>query len=159
LQISADDFFEDPRADPTWLRPNIDAVNLSEASSAPCLILLGEPGLGKSQAVKDAVRNLSESPDRPLYLSLDLGVYSDPASIRAKLIEGEQWEKWATENRTFHLFLDSVDEAMLQFAGIGDFLIEELRAASGSLANLRLRIVCRSADWTSGLTDRAATYS
>lgn len=89
LQISADDFFEDPRADPTWLRPNVDAVNLSEASSAPCLILLGEPGLGKSQAVKDAVRNLGESPDRPLYLSLDLGVYSDPASIRAKVGDQE----------------------------------------------------------------------
>jgi len=152
-QISADDFFGDPRAEPTWLRPNVDAVNLNEASSAPCLILLGEPGLGKSQAVKDAVRNLGASPDRPLHLSVDLGVYSDPASIRARLIEGEQWEKWVTEDRTFHLFLDSVDEAMLQFAGIGDFLIEEFRAASGSLANLRLRIVCRSADWTSGLTD------
>lgn len=152
-QISADDFFEDPRAEPTWLRPNVDAVNLNEASSEPCLILLGEPGLGKSQAVKDAVRNLGESPDRPLHLSIDLGVYSDSASIRAKLIEGEQWEKWVTEGQTFHLFLDSADEAMLQFAGIGEFLIEEFRAASGSLENLRLRIVCRSADWTSGLTD------
>jgi hypothetical protein len=69
------------------------------------------------------------------------------------LIEGEQWKEWVTEGRTFHLFLDSVDEAMLQFAGVGDFLVNELRAASGSLANLRLRIACRSTDWTSGLTD------
>jgi hypothetical protein len=152
-QIGADDFFQDPRAEPTWLRPNIDAVNLNEASSASCLILLGEPGLGKSQAVKDAVRELAESPERPLHQMVDLGVYSDPGSVRAKLIEGEPWEKWLTEGRTFHLFLDSVDEAMLQFSGVGDFLIEELRTASGSLSNLRLRVACRSADWTSGLAD------
>jgi len=151
-QISADDFFQDPRAEPTWLRPNVDAVTLNEASSAPCLILLGEPGLGKSQAVKDAVRELAESPERPLHQSVPLGVYSDPGSIRATLIEGEQWKEWVAEGRTFHLFLDGVDEAMLQFAGVGDFLTEELRAAPGSLSNLRLRIACRSADWTSGLT-------
>jgi hypothetical protein len=54
-QISADDFFPDPRAEPTWLRPNVDALTLNEASTEPCLILLGEPGLGKSQAVQDAV--------------------------------------------------------------------------------------------------------
>jgi hypothetical protein len=152
-QIGADDFFQDPRAEPTWLRPNVDAVTLNEASSVPCLILLGEPGLGKSQAVKDAARELAESPEKPLHQRVDLGAYADAGSIRARLIEGEPWEKWVTEGRTFHLFLDSVDEAMLQFAGVADFLIEELRAASGSLSTLRLRVACRSADWTSGLTD------
>lgn len=135
------------------MRPTVEAITLAEESSAPCLVLLGEPGLGKSQAVKDADRALDESPEKPLHQRIDLGAYFDAGSIRAKLIEGEPWREWVAEGRTFHLFLDSVDEAMLQFPGVGEFLIEELRVAPGSLSNLRLRVACRSADWTSGLTN------
>jgi HEAT repeats len=153
LLLVADDFFPDPKAGATWMRPSVAAITLAEESSTPCLVLLGEPGLGKSQAVKDADRALDESPEKPLHQRIDLGAYSDAGSIRAKLIEGEPWREWVADGRTFHLFLDSADEAMLQFPAVGDFLIEELRAAPGSLSNLRLRVACRSADWTSDLTD------
>jgi hypothetical protein len=150
--LDTDDFFPDPEAEVSWLQPGVDATKLADEPSAPCLILLGEPGLGKSQAVKDADRELAESPEDPLHQRIDLGAYSDASSIRAKLIDGDQWGEWVSAGRTFFLFLDSLDEAMLQFPGVGDFLIEELRAVGQALPSLRLRVACRSADWTSDLT-------
>jgi hypothetical protein len=152
LAMGTDEFFPDPLAEMTWMRPSIEASQLSELGDQQCLVLLGEPGLGKSQAIRDMVADAAEAPERPLLQRVDLGGYPDAGALRTKLIEAEDWRTWIAEGRTFHLFLDSLDEAMLHFPGIHKFLLSELEEVRGSLGRLRLRIACRSADWLPDLT-------
>jgi hypothetical protein len=149
LRVEAGDsgFFADPLDEHSWLRPAVESHRLEQLTDDTCLVLLGEPGLGKSQAVKDAVEAAHEAADQPVVERLDLGAYPDAGALRAKLIEGEGWQKWAGEGRILHLYLDSLDEAMLQFPSIHKFLLEEFATAHDALERLRLRVVCRSAEW------------
>jgi hypothetical protein len=150
IEIDSDAFFPDPRSEHGWLRPSMEANTLEELKDEPCLILLGEPGLGKSQAVEDAVAAASSN---SLTERINLAAYPDASSIRSKLIEGTAWREWIEQGRPLHLYLDSFDEATLSFRSIPKFLIEELRSAQASLDTLYLRIACRSAEWMDELAD------
>jgi hypothetical protein len=157
LAVGTDVFLPDPLAEDLWQRSPIEARRLSELDEVPCLVLLGEPGLGKSEAVRDVVREAERAPEHPLLQRLDLGAYPDAGALGAKLIEGEKWRGWTAEGRNFHLFLDGLDEARLHFPTVHKFLLSELEEVRDSLPRLKLRIVCRSADWlpelTAGLRD------
>lgn len=150
IEIDSDAFFPDPRSEYSWLRPSVEARTLEELLNEPCLILLGEPGLGKSQAVEDAV---ASAPADLLVEHINLAAYPDASALRSKLLAGEAWRKWATDGRPLHLYLDSFDEATLSFPSIPKFLIEELRGVSDSLDTLHLRITCRSAEWITEVAD------
>ncbi len=150
VEIDSESFFPDPRSEHNWLRPSMEAYTLDEVSEEPCLILLGEPGLGKSRAVEDAVTCGSGG---SLVQRVNLAAYPDATALRTKLMEGEAWEEWAGRGRPFHLYLDSLDEAMLSFPAIPKFLLEEFRSVSDALGSLRLRIACRSAEWMEELAD------
>jgi hypothetical protein len=150
IEIDSDSFFPDPRSEYGWLRPSMEANTLEELKDEPCLILLGEPGLGKSQAVEDAVVTASSS---SLTERINLAAYPDASSLRSKLIEGTAWREWIEQGQRLHLYLDSFDEATLSFRSIPKFLIEELRSVRASLGTLHLRIACRSAEWMDELAD------
>lgn len=137
-------FFPDPRDEREYLRPNVPAKTLIELRDEPCLILLGEPGLGKSCAIEDAMDGLR---GQALADRIDLPAYPDASSLRARMSEGSAWCKWTEGQGTLHLFLDSLDEVALPFPTVHKFLLEELRAAEASLGSLRLRLACRSAEW------------
>lgn len=55
LPLDADGFLTDPQESPTfgWSQTN-DAIGFGSLIKAPCLVLLGEPGMGKSDTVKMA---------------------------------------------------------------------------------------------------------
>jgi hypothetical protein len=146
VEIDPADFFPDPRDEQVWFGPALEPRCLDELHDEPCLILLGEPGLGKSQAIKDAV---ASGPAGALVERINLAAYPEAGALRSKLVEGDRWHEWAVEGRSLHLYLDSLDEAMLSFPAIHEFLLEELADAGGSFEALFLRIACRSADWIS----------
>jgi hypothetical protein len=150
IEIDSEAFFPDPRSEYSWFRPSVEASSLEELLGEPCLILLGEPGLGKSQAVEDAV---ASPPADLLVERINLAAYPDASALRSKLFDGEAWRKWANEGQTLHLYLDSFDEATLSFPSISKFLLEELRTVSDSLGTLYLRIACRSAEWMDELAE------
>lgn len=144
VEIDPADFFPDPRDEEVWFGPALEPRCLDELHDEPCLVLLGEPGLGKSQAIKDAV---AAAPAGTPIERVNLAAYPDAGALRSKLVEGGRWREWAVEGRSLHLYLDSLDEAMLSFPAIHEFLLEELADAGGPFEALFLRIACRSADW------------
>lgn len=150
VAVDFEKFFSDPRDEYEWLRPRVTAKTLDELQTEPCLILLGEPGLGKSQAIDDAVRGSSAD---VIVDRLDLAANSDASALRSRMTESERWREWAEGGRTLFLYLDSLDEATLHFPSIHKFLLEEFRAVEESLSTLRLRLACRSAEWITEVAD------
>lgn len=49
-----------------------ETFEFASIAHTPCLIMLGEPGIGKSRALRGAVKFVSESLQEDKYFSLDL---------------------------------------------------------------------------------------
>lgn len=152
-----------------WLPPD-QALNLADAGFLPdpedtlggaynptlaaapqlreigCLVLLGEPGLGKSTALgaeANALRELvGDGPDR--VLAVDLGATSQESVLRRRIFEAEDHLRWRNGDGVLHLLLDSLDEARIRIETIADLLLDGLDGADHD--RLRLRLACRSAD-------------
>ncbi len=123
-----------------------NALQLSELIDERCLVLLGEPGLGKSHAIEDAVAEHRQSGDA-MHL-VNLGAYEDGESLIGAIVDEATWREWRESDDLLCLFLDGLDdEALLHVKAIHKRLIVELKKLDGDLSRLRLRISCRSAEW------------
>jgi len=138
-----DGFFSD-RSSSIFARAT-DASLLSDLVDDPCLVLLGEPGLGKSHAVADAVAELRHA-GHAVHL-VELGAYEEGASLVGAIVDSPAWREWRESDDVLFLFLDGLDEALLRVKAIHKRLIAELKTLGGDIARLRLRISSRSAEW------------
>ncbi|NEO66142.1 MAG: hypothetical protein F6J98_39470, partial [Moorea sp. SIO4G2] len=76
--------------------PNPKLVTFREISGIPCLILLGEPGIGKTQAMKEeeekVTAELNNTDDQ--ILSLDLRSVLTKDELTQKLFKSEEFTRW-----------------------------------------------------------------
>ncbi|MDQ6615155.1 MAG: hypothetical protein M3083_10490 [Actinomycetota bacterium] len=128
-------------------------LNVEEASSFACLVLLTEPGAGKSTVL----RTLSEGSDLGACrrVSLDLVACSSDAWLIRRLFEAEDMREWLTSGWVLEVTLDSLDECRLSIPNVAALLSDELRR--WPTGRLRLRIGCRSADWPASLGQALGT--
>lgn len=148
-------------ADPhgTWgaaFNPNLLAFQ--DVARAPCLVLLGEPGIGKSQAI-EASRRTVEADLRAAgneILQVDLRTGDSEERLIRKIFGTPTFKAWQDGSHDLFLFLDSLDECLLRVSTVAGLLIEEL--AQYPVDRLRLRIACRTAEWPqfleAGLTEK-----
>ena len=115
---------------------NRDALSLEQLSNVPCLILLGEPGIGKSSALKDAVATLR----------FDLGDYQTDTSLSEDVFLNQDFITWERGTGSIVISLDSLDEGRVAIENIA-VLLRELRKRRNLANRLLLRIACRTADW------------
>jgi hypothetical protein len=80
------------------------------------LVLLGEPGIGKSTTLRKEADRVAASPDDADTVSIyaDLRAFSSETLLYQRIFESESFTAW--KNGTSHLFLhlDSLDEALLR---------------------------------------------
>ncbi len=131
-----------------------NAQQLSKLVDERCLVLLGEPGLGKSHAIDDAVAEHRQSGNA--VHPVNLGAYEDGESLIGAIVDDAAWRRWRESDGELFLFLDGLDEALLHVKAIHKRLIVELKKLEGDLARLRLRISCRSAEWLSDFESQLA---
>lgn len=128
-----------------WQQPT--EIPFSEIAHVPCLVLLGEPGIGKStemgKCYEDFKPTVTETPDETLYLNL--ADYGAETSLYRGLFENSVFIRWLKGSHRLHLFLDSLDECLLRIDTIAGLLIQELKHCP--IERLTLRIACRTADW------------
>jgi hypothetical protein len=144
--LADDGFLLDPDSEAAKYHPT-DVVAFDAISDTPCMILLGEPGIGKSIALKNEFENLKKSiscsGDQALWF--DLRDFSSEDRLERKVFECEEIRQWHLAQNTLHLFFDSLDEGLLRIDNISRVLLSGLQKCSPD--RLRLRIASRPLDW------------
>jgi predicted NACHT family NTPase len=124
---------------------NPELVGLEVIADVPCLVLLGEPGIGKSQELinlkKHTAKNL-DSVNKILELNL-----RSCTNLKEDLFKDVQFITWEKGTHRLYLFLDSLDEGLLQIQNIATQLVDTFTKDQyrDRLSYLYLRIACRTA--------------
>ncbi|WP_437651057.1 NACHT domain-containing protein [Sorangium sp. So ce362] len=127
---------------------NPQARTLEQLEDTPCVALLGEPGSGKSFAVRAYVDGLRAGRSAML---LDVDCRWSP-DLQKQIFATEAFEQWRAGRAPLTLVVDSLDEHPQGAYGIASQLIDQIRR--GPVNSLRLRIACRSAEWPAMLDEQ-----
>lgn len=127
-----------------------DVRPYEDISTTPCLVLLGEPGIGKTTALEAIA--LSEAATYHT-VRLDLGEYSSDDRLFRHFFEDEAVKAWLAGSHILSVLLDSLDECRV--AGIAKVLSRELVRMLSE--RMRLRIACRTAEWPITLEEALRT--
>lgn len=114
------------------------------------MVLLGEPGIGKTFAIKSAKESVLEN-ETDLVDIVDLRGYGEESRLVKRLFESDKFLQWKNGNKRLHLFLDSLDECLLRIDTIAVLLRDEL--SEYPVDRLSIRIACRTAVWPQLLED------
>ena len=128
--------------------PN-DAVPIEDLRSRQCLVLLGEPGMGKSRALMDTYEKSRATGDRNQHLFVNLGEFSSEELLLNRIFCSASFKNWESKKKPFWLFLDSFDECLIRIDSVANLLAGQF-AALPSIENFHLRIASRPTEWPAG---------
>lgn len=124
-------------------------VNLADiAAERQVLVLLGEPGSGKSSEWRK-LRGILGADAQHLFLNL--GAFASENELREALLEDPKVEVWQKADFKLTLWLDSLDEGLLHMRKLQETLLRFLQRLP--LERLQLRITCRNAVWPVAFTE------
>ncbi|GJM36843.1 MAG: hypothetical protein DHS20C19_02100 [Acidimicrobiales bacterium] len=141
--LAGDGFLRDP--DISYSQP-ANVRRTAEFAQEQCLVMLGEPGTGKSKAAADSA---SLAPAGVATIPVDLAEYGSEDRLVRDLFEDPRLAEWAGGESEICLVLDSLDEAQARIPQVGSIIAARLRGLPAQ--RLYLRILCRTADWPTGL--------
>lgn len=145
----------------TDFRERTKLPTLEQLTSWPCLILLGDPGMGKSTALEQV--NHADSSD--IVRKYQLKKFSQGSELIRAVEEDAEFNSWLASEQKMYLYLDGFDEALLRIPTIEHTITDWLDANKrkfrlnpvevkiegkatsfvGPGPTLCLRITCRSA--------------
>ncbi len=102
------------------------AKSLTALHKHNCLILLGEPGIGKTYTLKNYP--IAEGAQ---LLHVDLGELSTKEEVSQQIFQDHRFRSWSEGRHDLHLLLDSFDECHLSLGTLGHVLVNEFRKALG----------------------------
>jgi len=145
-RLTDDGFLYDPESEP-FRDMCPDVVSFQSISNNHCLILLGEPGIGKTSALNEEVKTIDSGIEISggRTLRIDLNSVSASSDLSEKLFESQAIRDWIEGDYPLHIFLDSLDECLLRIDNFSAILIARLKHYP--ISRLYLRIACRTADW------------
>lgn len=120
------------------LNPN--AQSYKEISATQCLILLGEPGTGKTTEI-NKMYECSEGEK----MIIDFKEINSDYVLDNELFKSEEIERWKKDSTILHLFLDSFDEGRIRLDTLAAIMSSKLKKLPTE--RLMLRIACRTSDF------------
>ena len=118
-----------------------------QIAATPCLVLLGEPGIGKSHELERAKSSEEAAAkargDMPLFF--DLRAFSTDALLCSRMFDSAEFRAWQAGTCRLCLFLDSLDEGLLNIKTLAAFLAGGFGRCP--IDRLSVRIACRTAEW------------
>jgi predicted NACHT family NTPase len=138
-------FLVDPE-DSFGLNMNPGVFELTQLLDRQCLILLGEPGMGKSTTILSAKpeieRGFSEGKS---CLWVDFREVPDTNVFYRRTLDSTVWKAWVNGTDKLTLVVDGIDEGVIKIPSFVAFLAGELESVDRS--RLQVIMVCRTADW------------
>jgi hypothetical protein len=123
------------------LNPHL--VTWDSLLARPCLVLLGEPGIGKSSTIRAWKTSIESTSDTSTAFHwLDIAGYSEER-LRRRLLEAPEVRRWADGSGHLRIVIDSYDECGIPH--LGTILAEDLETLP--LDRLSLAIACRTLVW------------
>jgi hypothetical protein len=148
--LDADGFLAAPATEGGWLWAKTDITGFEELAVSPCLILLGEPGIGKTVALDDACKHAGEAWPLATILHRNLGAYGDEKRLIDEVFGSPEFATWSSSGGELHVFLDSFDECLLRLDTVATLLADQLKRIE-SVRGLFFRVASRTAEWRMGL--------
>lgn len=145
-----DDYLVLPNAKQHWFSPGQTTTlkTLPELAEVPCLILLGDPGTGKSNEISTEAARLGTTLVEGFVVKrLDLKLRTE-SLIEKQVFRSEEFIGWTEGRHALALFFDSMDECWRRVPELGPVIIAELEPhLKKKLPPLYLRLGCRAAEW------------
>ncbi|MGF9977357.1 NACHT domain-containing protein [Viridibacillus arvi] len=137
-----DGFFEPENI--SMFSDEFSIVPIQEILNKPCLVLLGEAGLGKSTIIEQTVTELKETLGESVQeiLYCDLRLISSAENLNKSIFENKVFVDWISSNNKLYIFLDSFDEGLLQVGVLADLLADQLK--NYDVTRIMLRVGCRT---------------
>lgn len=147
ISLNDDGFMQDPEGAAFFYHKGV--VSFQEIEQKSCLILLGEPGIGKTTTVQDEVEILREKINTPRtrIINKDLKEYGDENRLINDIFKSNSFKEWLSDESILYLFLDSLDESAHFLKNISIIIKNQLTHLQHFHNRLFLRIVCRSGEW------------
>jgi predicted NACHT family NTPase len=154
IDLSDAGFLRDPTDWPAGPR---GLAALAALQDWRALVLLGEPGIGKSTALSEEADRVASLPADANLVSLyvDLRAFSSESLLYQRVFESDKFVAWRNGNSHLFLHLDSLDEALLRIDSIANLLGAELPGTPTE--RMSLRIACRTAVWPADTLGSALT--
>jgi hypothetical protein len=138
-----DGFLDDPESE--WSPNHPIAKTLETFLETKCLILCGEPGLGKSVALEQAFPNVDQAAGGDAAtIWIRFRDIPDSSAFTRRVFDSDRWKSWSQSERILTLVLDGLDEGLIKIKDFVSFLTGELQSVPRD--RLRLIIACRTAD-------------
>lgn len=143
---SGRDFLSDPESDfGRILNPNV--LNIDTLLEQPCLVLCGEPGMGKSKALelaKSKIISRTGADQTPIWLNFR--EIPNVEIFHRKTFETAKWKGWLASDSRLTLVVDGIDEGLMKVPDFIPHLAAELREVP--VQRLQLILVCRTTEWS-----------
>jgi hypothetical protein len=123
-------------------------VRLQDTGERRVLVLLGEPGIGKSSEWRKLRHELAASAE---HLFLNLGEFASENELQEAIVDDPKTRSWQLATGRLTLWLDSLDEGLLHMRRLQHTLGRLLRRLP--VERLYLRITCRNAVWPAAFTE------
>jgi hypothetical protein len=148
IHLDDDGFLSDPTG--LWgCAVNPRVVTLDAVCGPRCVVIIGEPGAGKSDTIRRHAPLLAGMPATPV-VSVDLAEYGTEDRLATALFAHGEVVAWrAAGSGDLCVVLDSLDECQERVSHIATVLGSEL--ARWPTNRLYLRICCRTGDWPESL--------
>src|SRR6266567_2511631 len=130
--------------------PKTDVVGFDALIAKPCLVLLGEPGIGKTFAQREGARRAREARPEAKILERNLGIYASDTHLVEDVFNSAEFHWWNSGCGELHVYLDSFDECLLRLDTVASLLGDRFGRLP-HVHNLLLRVSSRTAEWRTSL--------
>ena len=135
-------------ADPgavAWATSRATVVPTEALAASRALVLLGEPGIGKTTVMRTHRRLLSGAGRVPDVVAPELDAFGSEERLIRDVFGSPRVRSWLAGDAELCLLLDGVDEIAARLPSFAALAAEYLR--SWPAERLLLRLSCRTADW------------